>query len=257
MRKFILYTLLILLLLATVSLAYGFYNARQIRYFAKNAQGIIALNDFDGELQSIEKYFQQASNQDTKTLEENTAAYQVQLDALIKKTQNSLEEINHLRTPRFAAGTKGNLADYYTKAGEQAVVFKAIVGYINQISDISAVFEKMNDNSTLEDIQNLITEADSKSENISSDGLPPDLKSNAEQLTAAYKNYLSAINEAAASKNDNPQQLESAYADFSKSEDQFFTSARQYISGLENLDPLKNKINSELQNLGSVYFSLK
>jgi len=162
MRKIILYTLLIFLLLATMTLAYGFYNARQIRYFAKNASSIAARNDFDGELQSIEKYFKGASNQDTKTLEENTAADQTELDGLIKKTKNSVDESGNLKAPGLANSAKKDMLDYYAKAGKQAEDFKAVVGYINQVAEISSVFEKMNDNSTLEDIKSLIVDASNK-----------------------------------------------------------------------------------------------
>lgn len=257
MRKFILYSLLMLLLLATAMLAFGFYNAKKIRDFAKNASSTEKRYGFDGELQNVEDYFQKASNQNSQAVQENTANFEIQMDSLMNKVSEAQQATIKLSAPRMARKAKSDLKTYYTKIYEQAATFRAVVTFINQISDISSIFERMNDKSTIDDIRNITTEAKDKSDAISFEKLPPALQDSAAKLTASYKDYLSAINEAAQQKSDNTQQLESIYADFSKNSDQFFANARQFILGMENLDTLKSSIDSELINLSEVYFSIR
>jgi hypothetical protein len=257
MRKAILYILFILLLLAAGTLAYGFYNAKQIRNFAKNVQIIEMNNDFDGELQEVEKYFKETPNANEESIQQDSLNYKSRLDQLIVKTQTAKKEIEGLRTPPMAHSVSDDLRDYYRKAGLQAQEFEVLLNYINQMSGVTSVFGKMNDNSTLDDIKQLIEEAKNSSNSVSVDNLPADLKDKASQFSDAYKNYLAALEETVNEKNSNSEKLENTYADFSRADDQFFSAARQFSSRMENLSPLKNKIDSELPLLGGVYFSLR
>lgn len=257
MRKYILYTLLILLLVATATLAYGFYNAKRIRNFSRNAQLIQQRNDFDGELQEIDKYFQATPSKDARTVQEDTQNYKTRLQIMIEKTNTAQKEVSNLDTPRLAKQTSQDLTDYYEKAGKQAQELSNLVVFMNQIFSVSAVFQDVNEAATLDDIKNLITEAQQRSGELSSDNLPENLKTDGKALIESTQAFLSSMQEVATQRKEESQALDSAYVEFSKAEDQFSLEAENEISQMENLNPLKNRIDSELVGLSSVYFSLK
>lgn len=258
MRKFILYTLLILLLLATVTLAYGFYNAKIVRNFAKNVQAIEKENDFDGELQEVQNYFLSSGEKDSKTITSDTKNYPEQLDGITNKTTQADKAIESLHAPQTTISIRNDFKNYFKKTGQQAQDLKALVIFTNQITGISSFLsEKWGDNIDLELIKNTISDAQNMSENTSAQSLPSGVRADGEQLIASINDLLSTMNRAVSEKSTDMQPIEQSYTVFSQSADKFFQSEAKYISEMENLNPLKNKINSELPALGGVYFSLR
>ncbi|MFA5871305.1 MAG: hypothetical protein WC858_01145 [Parcubacteria group bacterium] len=257
MKKIILLLLFALLFAGLIALVFGFYNAAKIRAFAKNSKAIQVRYDFDGKLQELEGFFQQAGSQDTETLQENANNFQNNINALVNLTRDAQSAVSGLNAPRSTKGIKDDLTDFYKKANEQALSLKAVIDFIKSITEVSSVFSKMNDNSTLEDIKNMIDEAKAKGASISPNEMPSGLRDDAQKLVEAYNNYLTAIQEVAVQKNTDPQRLEDVYAEFSRSDNQFFSSARRYFSEMENLNILKNKIDGELEGISRIFFTIK
>jgi len=257
MRKFILYAVLVLLIAATATLAYGFINAKRIRNFARDEKAVETKNDFDGELQEIEKYFHSQDSTDAQALQAGAANYLARLANLQNLTGTAQKEIAGLDTPRIAQDTRKALTEYYSQTGEQAKNLRAIMSFINDIFGVSQSFSQISESTTLSDIESFVSQAKEKSGSMNATNLPPELEPSGSQLVSSTGSFLDKMEKVATQKKEDPGELEQAYADFAKAQDEFSASAEKYISFVQDLTPLKRKIDSELNAFAGVYFDLK
>jgi hypothetical protein len=69
--------------------------------------------------------------------------------------------------------------------------------------------------------------------------------------------FLIKMEDVAMLKSENTADLDASYGDFSQKEDEFFSAAKKYIDGMENLDIAESRIKIDLERLGKIKFSLK
>jgi len=65
------------------------------------------------------------------------------------------------------------------------------------------------------------------------------------------------MEETAALKSENTSELDASYNNFSQKEDEFFSAAKKYIDGMEDLNIIEEKINLDIERLGKIKFSLR
>lgn len=257
MRKFILYFLLIMLVAATGTFSYGFWNAKKIRSFAAELNGIQKNHDFSAQMQEIESGFRDSSRKDAAQIRKQSKIFSEKLGDIISQSQSAGREIEGLTVPKTAAVVKNSALEYYAKVAMQAKDLEGIVNFMDQISQAAAVFEKMNENANLDEIKSLIVEAKEKSAGINVGVLPQELQSNSQNLKDGMNAFLAKLDEVANQRVQNTDQLDAAYEDFSRKEEDFFSGSKKYIDEMENLDIMKEKIKNDLERLVKVKFSLK
>ena len=128
---------------------------------------------------------------------------------------------------------------------------------MSQIIDVAAVFGEMKENSSLDELKNLIAGAKEKGNSVETGSLPPNLQASAQGLKDSMNAFLVKMEDVANLKSDNMADLDSGYSDFSQKEDEFFGGAKKYIDGMEDLSIIEKRINSDLERLSKIKFSLK
>lgn len=257
MRKFILYFLLALLFAAVATFSYGFLNGKRIQSFASQVSEIQAKHDLAPQVEKIEGSFRENGKKEISQIRDESKQFSGQLEEIIREAETAKKEVSSLDSPRMAEDTKELAEDYYSKMAREAADLKGIIGYMSQIIDVAAVFGEMKENSSLDEMKNLIARAKEKGNAVKTDSLPQSLETNAQNLKDSMNAFLVKLEETAALKSENTAALDASYNDFSQKEDEFFGNAKKYIDGMENLDIIEGKIKSDIERLGKIKFSLK
>ena len=257
MRKFILYFLLILLLVAVGTFSYGFWNGKKIRGFAMQVSQIRAKHDLAPQIEKIETSFRDNGKKEISQIRDESKQFSEQLDEIIKEAEAAKKEASSLDSPRIAEDTKKLTEEYYSKMAREATDIKGIIDYMSQIIEVAAVFGEMKENASLDEVKNLIAEAKEKGNVVETGSLPPSLEASAQGLKDSMNAFLVKMEEMAALKSENAAELDASYNDFSQKEDEFFGSAKKYIDRMENLDIMESRINSDIERLSKIKFSLQ
>jgi hypothetical protein len=257
MKKFTLYFLLLLMLAGIGMLAFGFWNAKNTRLFAQEAQMVRAKHNFESQIQEIEKGFRGGSGKKAVELLQDSKNFVSQLDGISGQSETAKEEIGDLRTPREAKKAKGALLDYYSKTGGQAENLKGLMVFMGGNYEIAEIFSKIGENTTLDEMKNLISQAKVIVGTIRTDSLPKDIQASAESLKQSTVSFLIKLEEVATLSSSETDQLSGAYAEFSQKQDEFSAEGKKYIDNLEDLTSLEKQIDSELLRINGIYFKIK
>ncbi|OGI26452.1 MAG: hypothetical protein A3J76_00665 [Candidatus Moranbacteria bacterium RBG_13_45_13] len=257
MRKFILYFLLILLILSVGTFSYGIYNGKKIQSFAKKASDIRAGHNFKSQIQEIENSFRDSGKKDVAAIREDTARLGEKLEEIVREAETAKKESEELSAPGVARETQNMMAEYFSKAGRQAADLKGIVSFMGEIVEVASVFGEISESANLEEMTNMIGKAKEKSAEMKTGNLPQDIEVNGKNLKYSMDAFLVKMEEMASLKSQDSAQLDAAYADFSKNEEEFFTVSKKHIDDMENLGIIEKKIDSEIMRLGEIRFSLK
>ncbi|PIU77694.1 MAG: hypothetical protein COZ28_00725 [Candidatus Moranbacteria bacterium CG_4_10_14_3_um_filter_44_15] len=257
MRKFILYFLLILLLAAVGTFSYGFYNGKKIRGFVQQLGDIKSRHDFSSQVEEIEKSFRDSGKKDTAAIREESGQFKEKLDSIIRDSELARRETEELGALKMTKSAKNLTVDYFSKVSRQASDLKGIIDYMSQIIEVAAVFGEIGESASLDEMKNLIARAKEKAGAVKTEALPGDLRPSAQNLKEAMNNFLARMEETAALKSENTSELDASYNNFSQKEDEFFSAAKKYIDGMEDLNIIEEKINLDIERLGKIKFSLR
>ncbi|MDI6778287.1 MAG: hypothetical protein QMD77_03775 [Patescibacteria group bacterium] len=257
MRKFILYFLLLFLFLAVGTFSYGFWNGKKIRGFAAQVSEVEAKHDLAPQIEKIETSFRDNGKKEISQIRDESRQFSVELEGVIKEAEAAKKEIENLNASKPAENAKKLTGEYYWKLAREASDLKGIIDYMSQIIEVAAVFGEMKENSSLDEMKNIIARAKEKGSAIQTENLPQSLQTNAQNLKDSMNTFLVKMEDVATLKSENTAALDESYNDFSQKEDEFFSAGKKYIDGMEDLDIIEGKIKSEIERLGRVRFSLK
>ncbi|MDD3487640.1 MAG: hypothetical protein PHF35_04700 [Candidatus Moranbacteria bacterium] len=257
MKKFILYFLLVLLIAALAILAYGFYNAKNVRIWAEAAAEIKSQHDISAKVADIEKFFEASGGKNTEELKNDMAGFQENLEKISAETEDAKKSIGSLGSPSLVSPEKEEIENLYIQSSGQIKNLSEISKFMSQLFRVASIFDRIKQDATLDDIRSIISEARSKSGEIDPDILPEDLRSAGSDLKSSIGNFLADLGDTAEGKNDGQDRLNGSYAEFSQKETDFFQGAKKYISSFRDLDALNKKIDGDLASLGRIRFSVK
>lgn len=257
MKRFFLYLLLFLFIAGLAALAFGFYNAKNIRVWAISAAEIKARHDVFAKEKNIESRFDASGGKKMDELKAELAGFSTELENIIKESKTAREEIDSLGGSVATKSVRSQIDEYYQQSGEQAKDVASIVKFMRELFEVAVIFDRIKVDTTLEEIQKMIGEAKSKSAEINTDALPEAVRDSGISLKSATDEFLAAMEQSATGSVDGNDALNASYANFSQKENEFFSAAKKYISLFGNLDSLRNKIDNDLLILEKVKFSLK
>jgi len=257
MKRFLLYFLLILFIAGLTMLAYGFWNAKNIRLWAAKAGEIKAAHDIGSKEKDIANRFDASGGKKMEDLKNELAGFSTDLEAIQKETAAAKQETEKLGAPRAAKPEQQELVDFYDQSGRQIQSLESVSKFMSQLFEIAVIFDGIKQDTKLEDIQAMIAEAKAKSNGISAGILPEEVRVSGGDLKTATDNFLETIDQTAAGKVEGSDQLNTAYADFSQKENDFFSAAKKYINSFQNTDLIGQKIDTDLMVLRKVKFSIK
>ena len=257
MKRFFLYFLLILFIVGLAMLAYGFWNAKNIRLWAAAAGQIKSQHDIGSKEKDITNRFEASGGKKMEDLKNELAGFSSDLDSIQKETESAKQETEKLGAPRAAKPTQQELVDFYDQSGQQIQNLESVSTFMSQLFEVAVIFDGIKQDTKLEDIQAMIAEAKAKSGGISAGILPDVVQASGNDLKTATDNFLDTIDQTAAGKVEGSDQLNTAYADFSQKENDFFSAAKKYISSFQNTDLVGQKIDTDLLVLRKVKFSIK
>lgn len=257
MKKFILYFLLVLFFAGVATFAFGFLNAKKVRGFADDVAKIQSKHDLAPEIEKIEGSFRENGKKEISQIRDESKQFSVELETIAKESGSVEKEIEALTAPKVAENLKKDSRDYYAKMTLQAGELKSIIDYMSQIIEVAAVFGEMKDNSSLDEMKNIISRAKEKGDAIKTDTLPQALQLDAQNLKDSMNSFLLGIEDFAALRSEDTTALDASYQDFSQKEDAFFVAGKKYIAGMENLGIMEGGIDAEIEQLRKIKFSLK
>jgi hypothetical protein len=257
MKRFFLYFLLVLFILGLAMLAYGFWNAKNIRLWAAKAEEIRMQHDIGGKEKDITSRFEDSGGKKMEDLKNELAGFSADLSAIQKETEEAKQETENLGAPKAAQPVRQELVDFYTQSGKQIQNLESVSKFMNQLFEIAIIFDGIKQDTKLEEIQVMIAQAKTKSSEISAGILPEEVKTSGNDLKTATDSFLDTIDQTAAGKVEGSDQLNAAYADFSQKENDFFNAAKKYINSFQNTDLIGQKIDTDLMVLRKVKFSVK
>jgi len=257
MKKFILYFLLLLMLLGIGMLAFGFWNAKNTRFFAQEAQGVRAMHNFESQIQEIEKGFRGGGAKKPAELRQDARSFISQLDEISKQSESAKKEIEELGMPGEAKKANEALLDYYSRTKGQAESLKSLMVFMGNNYEIAEIFSKIGENTTLDEMKSLISQAKAVAGTIKTDALPKNIQASAENFKQSNEAFLVKLEEVATLASLETDQLNQAYAEFSQKQDEFSAEVKKYIDNLEDLSPLEKQIDSELLRINGIYFKIK
>jgi hypothetical protein len=257
MRKFILYFLLLLLLAGIGTFAFGFWNAKNTRAFSQEAQAIRVKYNFESQIQEIEKGFRGGSGKKPAEMRQDAQNFVAQLDEISKQSETAKKEIEDLKTPGEARKTKQMLLDYYSKTGSQAENLRSLMVFMGANYGIAEIFSKIGENTTLDEMKSLISQAKAGVGAIKTESLPKELQVSAGGLKQSTEGFLVKLEEVATLASQETDQLSGAYATFSQKQDEFSAEGKKYIDNMEDLTAMEKQIDSELLRLNGIYFKIR
>jgi hypothetical protein len=257
MKKFILYFLLVLFFAGVATFAFGFLNAKKVRGFADEISEIQKKHDLAPQIEKIESSFRENGKKEISQIRDESKQFSAELETIAKESESVGKEIGALGSPKTAENLKKDTEDYYSKLTLQAEELKSIIDYMGQIIEVAAVFGEMNDNSSLDEMKNIISRAKEKGDAIKTDTLPQALQVDAKNLKDSMSSFLLSIEDFATLRSEDTNALDASYQDFSEKEDAFFAAGKKYIDGMENLAIIEGRISAEIEQLRKIKFSLK
>jgi hypothetical protein len=257
MKKFLLYFLFLLLLTAVGTFSYGFLNGKKIRGFAVQISEIRAKQDLRPQIEKIEVSFRDNGKKEISQIRDESKQFSEQLEGIVRDAETLKKETAGLNAPKSGENAKKMTEEYYTKLILQAGDLKKTIDYMSQIIEVAAVFGEMKENASLDEMKNLIARAKEKKDAIQVESVPESIRANAVNLKDSLGTFVGKMEDLANLKTEAIGELDASYSDFSQKEDEFFASAKKFIDEMENLDVLEGKINSEIEKLGRVRFSLR
>jgi hypothetical protein len=257
MKRFFLYFLLILFIAGLAMLAYGFWNAKNIRLWAAKAGEIKATHDIGSKEKDITSRFEASGGKKMEDLKNELAGFSADLEAIQRETESAKQETEKLGTPRAAKTAQQELIDFYDQSDQQIQDLESVSKFMIQLFEVAVIFDGIKQDTKLEDIQAMIAQAKAKSSEISVESLPGAVKASGGDLKTATDNFLDTIDQTAAGKLEGSDQLNAAYAEFSQKENDFFSAAKKYINSFQNTDLVGQKIDTDLLILRKVKFSIR
>lgn len=257
MKKFILYFLLLLLLAGIGTFAFGFWNAKNTRSFSEEAQAIRAKYTFESQIQEIEKGFRGSGGKKPAEMRQETEKFVFQLDEISKQSETAKKEIGNLKTSGESKKAKELLLDYYSKTKNQAENLKGFMVFMGDNYGVAEIFSRIGENTTLDEMKNLISQAKANVGAIKTELLPRELQTSAGNLKQSTEAFLVKLEEVATLASQEAEQLNGAYADFSQKQDEFSAEGKKYIDNMDDLASAEKQIDSELLRLNGIYFKIK
>lgn len=257
MRKFVLYFLLILLIVAVGTFSYGFWNGKKVRDFAVQLSLVKNNHNFASQIEEIEESFGKSGGKETAVIREETRRLKDKLDEISQESEIAKKEIEALKAPKLAKPAKYAMADYFSRVNKQTAELESIIDFMSQIIEVAAVLGEIGESASLEDVKSLIVEAKEKSHAIQTEILPLAIRESAQDLKDSMSVFLSKLEEMVVLASQDTAQLDAAYADFSKREDEFFSVAKRHIGEMEDLSVIENKMSADIERLRKVKFSLR
>jgi hypothetical protein len=256
MKKFILYFLLLLMLAGTGLLAFGFWNAKNARVFSQEARSVREKYDFESQIQEIEKGFRGGGKKPAE-MRQDAEKFVSQLDEISRQSEAAKKEIGELKTPGGAGKAKEALLDYYSKAESQAENLNGLMVFMGNNYGIAEIFSQIGENTTLDEMKNLINQAKVRVGAIKTEVLPKDLQPSAESLKQSMEVFLVKLEEVAMLASQEADQLNRAYAAFSQKQSEFSAEGKKYVDNMDDLAVAEKQIDSELLRLNRIYFKIK
>jgi len=259
MKRFFLYSLMFLFIAGLAALAFGFYNAKNIRVWAGAAAEIKAKHDVFAKEKDVESKFDASGGKKMEELKKELAGFSTDLDSIVRETQTARQEIDELGGSMATKAVRAEIDEYYQQSGDQAKNVASMVKFMRELFEVAMIFDRIKADTTLEEIQKMIGEAKIKSENVDFEILPTEIKDTGVDLKKSLDNYLEVLDQYAAGKIDNINQLNSNYDDFSQKQNDFWSARKKLAiyANMEKLNLLGNKIDNDLLILEKVQFSLK
>lgn len=256
MKKFILYFFLLLFLVGIGTFIFGFWNAKAIRNFSQDAWGLKVKYNFEAQMQQIERSFS-SGGKDVSKMREDSKNFAAQLEEISQKSQSAGKEVQNLNAPGIAGNPRDLLVEYYSKVSSQAKDLKNLSQFIGENYEVAAVFAEINENTSLDEMENLIDRAKEKTAAIAPEKVPQSLQGNAKSLKEAIEAFLVKMEEAVSGVSSDPEQLNGAYAEFSQKEDEFSKASKEYMNSLPDMSLLEKQIDEELLKLNGIYFRIR
>jgi hypothetical protein len=257
MKRFFLYLLLFLFIAGLAVLAFGFYNAKRVRVWARAVAEIKTQHDVFAKEKNVESRFDASGGKKMDELKTDLAGFSTELDSIIKETQTTQKEIDSLGGSAATKSVLVQINEYYQRSGEQAKNVASIVMFMRGLFEVAVIFDRIKADTTLDEIQQMIGEAKSKSSQVDAEELPEAVKGSGNSLKIATDDFLVAMEQSATGSVDGNEALNASYANFSQKENEFFSATKKYISMFGSLDSMRSKIDNDLLILEKVRFSLK
>ncbi|MCX6762526.1 MAG: hypothetical protein NT093_01960 [Candidatus Moranbacteria bacterium] len=259
MKRFFLYFLLFLFIAGLAVLAFGFYNAKRVRAWAGAAAETKTRYDIERNEKNIVGDLNALGGKKSEEFKSELQNFGSSLDSISSEMESAKKEIENLSAPIAARSVRSEMIDYYSQSGEQAKSLAGAVQFLNRVFETAIVLDRMMPDTTIEDIKGLIGEAKAKSGEIDPEILPAEMKNSGIDLKGSVDNYLEALDQYAAGKAENHDQLNSSYADFSQKEKDFWEARKNLtvLSNAQKISILGSKIDSDLMVLRKVKFSIK
>lgn len=259
MKKFLLYFLLILFIVGLAMLAYGFWNAKNIRLWASEIGEIKTRHDFAANENNIATGLNSLSGKKAEEFKSELDKFNQRLKSVSDNLILAKQEIEKTNPPGAAKSVRPEIIEYYRQGSQNVSDLANVIEFTNQVFVVTIIFDRITANTTLEDIRKMIGEAKTKSEGINPEMLPAEIKSSGTGLKSAVNSYLEALDQFASGKAENHDELNASYENFSQKQNNFW-EARKNLPIYANSQKLKllgDKIDSELMVLSRVRFSVK
>jgi hypothetical protein len=257
MKKFFLYLLLSFFVAGLATLAYGFWSAKNIRKWAKAVAGIRLQHDIASQEKDIAQKMNASGGKKVPEFGAELSGFSSDLDAVAKELEAAESEMGSRSVPREAKSVRSELDDYYQKSGNQIQDMNNVVKYLTMVFNVTSIFDKMNPDSTAEEIRGMIADAKEKSKAVDAGILPVAMRSSGNELKVAVEGYLDQFDQYANGKAESHDQLNESYADFSEKLNDFLIAKKNYFDTFDDLDSLGRKIDEHLMILERVRFSIK
>jgi hypothetical protein len=257
MKKFVLILLFVFLFAGLIVLAYGFYNAKNIRDFSKKGMDIMKKRNIVSQIDEVKNNYQNIDNRDVSALYEESINFQNKINGISQETDSIQQEVFRLGTSKTTASIKQQMLSYFTEGKSQLRDINGIVSFMHSLFGLAKVFDKIDDSTPLDQIQQIISEANVKTKELDPSQLPEPLRDKGTLLKETFDKFMLTMEKAAQKSPEGLEQLDADYAEFSKAQQIFFQEAKNYINSLKNLDPQAEKIDSELSGISKIFFSLR
>jgi succinate dehydrogenase/fumarate reductase flavoprotein subunit len=257
MKRLLLYFLLILLLAAVGTFSYGFWNGKKVREFSSKISEIQEKHNLTERIEKVETGFQENSKEEASQVKDDSQQFLAELKAIGQEAKAAKKEIEDLEAPREAESAKNLAEEYYLKLAQEADDLEGIISYTSQMVEAASFFEEIKENSSLDELKNLIGLSREKTSAIEIDSLPPALQEEAQNLKDSMNSFLLRLEDMVALRSENTAEVEASYANFSQKESEFFRNAKKYIGEMENLKGIEERIKADIERLEKVKFSLR
>jgi hypothetical protein len=259
MKRFFLYFLLILFIVGLAMLAYGFWNAKNIRLWASAITETKSRYDVPTEEKNVFDSLSALSGKNADDFKSGLHDFGSKLDSIAGNMESAKGEIEKLSAPIAAEPVKSELVNYYSQNEQQIKDLSSVVDFTIQNFEVTIIFDKMTPDTTIDEIRGMISDAKSKSGEINPDILPEEIKNSGIELKTSVYNYLDALDQYAAGNVGDRSQLDSSYSDFSQKESNFWDAKKKLAiySNVQSMNILNSKIDNDLLVLRKVKFSIK